>query len=777
MEFSILTLIANLPNEKLIAPRALEKKLGCQDEASLRKFYITLEALEKIGLLVKERGRYRRVQESNVVEAKLRCSSKGFCFAIQDEEDAEDIYIRECHLSTAWNGDRVLVKILKEGSRRRRPEGEVRLIVERANPSVLARVKESESGEYSAVPLDDRLLFEIDLQPDGINLQEAVDHIVDVQVKRYPLGSHPPVGKLAQVLGRDAEAASDIDIVSCKHDLPKAFFKSLLEAASNIKGSVRQSEIKKRLDLRNLLTFSFSHEDLKTKGGTHLPIEHAFTLDKIDEERWRLGIHVTDVAHYIEPDSDLDKEAKRRGISVHLGNTVIPMLPDALTPICTLTPGGDRLAYSLLLIIDSDAEILEYEIQPSAIQVDRTLTFSQTQQVFDGNYQDEDLPPNVRENLNQFLDLSQTLKSQRWQRGAFELQLEEGFNHYNDEGPLGVTNITSDAQSMVCEFVLLANQAIAEHLQKLGVPGIYRVQHPPDLEEVQELIQLGSHQGIDLYLEDEENVHPQDYQRFLIQFRSSPGERILTYQLESSLKPAVYTTHPGLHFGIAAESGYTHFTSPCQRYCDLLVQRLLDTVFRLGRNRRSTRSKEQVNLHHSSCHGQINWNVLPPDIHNQFETELASVVANLSEREQLAQEAERDLIGLQKTAVVKEKIGETFQGLITGVQSYGFFVEITLDETNEDVPLRLEGLVHVNSLKDDWYEYRSRQQTLVGRKNRRQFRLGDNVVVQVKSVDYYRQQIDLVVVGGGSEATNGYDDGYGYDDDDDNYTSYRGEEE
>jgi ribonuclease R len=221
MEFSIATLLANFSEDKLVAPKVLEKKLA-PDEESLRKFQIALDALERIGLLEKDKGRYRRVEQDGVVEAKLRCSSKGFCFAIQDAEGAEDVYIRESHLNSAWNGDRVLVKVIKEGSRRRSPEGEVYVILERANPSVLARVKQSSKG-YRAIPLDDRLLFELDLINDPEFLAAALDHLVHVEVNRYPIGIHRPLGDVVQVLGSDAEEADDLDIVCCKHDLPRRF--------------------------------------------------------------------------------------------------------------------------------------------------------------------------------------------------------------------------------------------------------------------------------------------------------------------------------------------------------------------------------------------------------------------------------------------------------------------------------------------------------------------------------------------------------------------------
>ncbi|MBD2098280.1 VacB/RNase II family 3'-5' exoribonuclease [Trichocoleus sp. FACHB-591] len=755
MEFSIAALLANFADDKLIAPKVLEKKLNCQDDAGLRKLQIALDALEKVGILVKERGKYRRVWEEGVVEGKLRCSSKGFCFAIQDEEGAEDIYVRESQLSNAWNGDRVLVRVTKEGSRRRSPEGEVRLILERANSSVLARVKQSEKG-YQAVPLDDRLLFELHLKTNGVDLEAALDHLVHVEVQRYPLGQQPPLGKVTQVLGSDAQSAADTDIVSCKYDLRREFPPAVLKAAEALPKKLKAADLKNRLDLRDRLALALKADS------TQQPVDgcdDALTLEKTEEGNWRLGVHIADVSHYIQAGSPLDIEAQKRGISVYLGDVVLPMLPDAAAQLCCLVPGQDRLAISLLFTVSPEGQVVEYELQPTVLQVDHQLSYQQVQTILERQQPQsesldsqtaafvESLPDGVREMVDQLALLSQALKTQRRQRGAFELNLPQTRFHYDDEGALGAVIVSSDlsARAMVVEFMLLANQVVAAHLQALGVPGIYRVHPTPNVGEVQELMKLVSNMGINLRLEQEDTIQPQDYQNFTQQFAESRAEKVLTYLLLSTLKPAVYTTHPRPHFGLALEQGYTHFTSPMRRYPDLLVHRVLQSVFEQGRDRRSTRAKDSVNLRDGSCYGKINWNVLPPELHQDLESHIATIVNNLSEREKVAQEAEDDLEGLKKAGFMKEHTGEIFQGLITGVQSYGFFVEI------ED--LLVEGLVHVSSLKDDWYEYRSRQQKLVGRKNRKQYRLGDRVEVQVKSVDYYRQQIDLIAVGGGSEAS------------------------
>lgn len=753
MEFSIATILSNFTDDKLVAAKFLEKKLGCGDETSQQKLQIALDALEKIGILVKERGKYRRVFEDSVVEAKLRCSSKGFGFAIQNVEGAADIYVRESNLSTAWNGDRVLVRITKEGNRRRSPEGEVRLILERSHPSVLARVKQTLGG-YRAVPLDDRLLFELELQPNGTNLEQAIDHLVDVEVLRYPLGTHPPIGRVTQILGSDAEAAADIDIVCCKHDLPRNFPNAVLAAASELDFSkIRKINLKNRLDLRHLVTLTIASDAklLCTDGSDFSLVEQALTLERIEAERWRVGVHIADVAIYVEQSSPLDREAQRRGTGVVLGETILPLLPPSLLQQVSLLPGQDRLAISVLLTLNRLGQVVEFEIQPTIIQVDYQLSESQARAILERHEQGvsadiKELAP-VFATLDQLLVLSMAVNDGRQQRGAIELNLsQQEDTHFNDEGAMVASVNLSDqpARSTIKNLMILVNEVVAKHLKALLVPVMYRVQPPPDLDDVQELIKVASNLRLELPPDSEDAVTSQDYQRFIQQFASSGAPRVLNSLLQSTLKPAVYSTAPGAHFSMATAE-YTHCISAGQRYADLLVQRVLHAVFEQGRASRTTRTKEQVNLRDSSSHGNITWNVLPPVVQQELEEHLVAVVVSLNELEKEAQEAETDLAGLKKAELMKERIGEVLAGTITGVQSYGFFVEVEVPIATSD-PLRVEGLVHVSSLKDDWYEYRSRQEALVGRKNRKQYRLGDRVEVQVKSVDYYRQQIDLVTV-------------------------------
>ncbi|MGB7414231.1 MAG: ribonuclease R family protein [Thermosynechococcaceae cyanobacterium] len=749
MELSISSLLKSFPDDKLVAPKALEKKLNCEEETNLQHLQIALDALVRIGLLTKERGRYRRVSEDDLVEGKLRCSSKGFCFAIQDLEETEDIYIRESQLNNAWNGDRVLVKITKEGRRRRSPEGEVRVILERANPSVIARVKALEEDQYRAVPLDDRLLFELELdaKKHDISLQEAAEQLVHVEVVQYPLGPLNPKGKITQVLGSDAQSAADTELVFCKYDLPRTFPDVVLQAVEELPVKLRKADQKKRVTLQKVPTVTIGDATAQPTS-----LDHALSLEVLEGGNWQLGIHVVDLAYYLSMDTTITQEALHRGHTMCLGEKVLALYSEeVLNRIGALLPKTERLSISVLVTLNSDGEVVEFEVQPTVIKVDHQLSYRDAQLVLNRKESKAEKPPKslsaAHELIDQLAQVSQALLKQRQQEGGFVLPLFDPPPRVcGDDDALGVVVATpDDARAMMAEFLVLANRLVTNHLQALGVPAVYRVQAPPDVQDIQDVIKLANNVGLPLTLQEEEAVQPQDYQTFIKAFEGAEQAPILYDLLRGALKPATHSDVAGPHFGQAQAQGYGHFASPLNRYSDLLNQYVLSAIFAEGRDRRTTRAKEKVNLRHSSCHGNIGWNVLPPERQRELETAIATAIPQLNEAEQLCRQAEGDLLGLQKTKQMQGHTGQVLQGIITGIQSYGFFVRI------ED--LMVEGLVHVSSLKDDWYEYRSRQQTLIGRKNRRQYQLGDRVEVEVKSVDYYRQQVDLLVVGGGSEAS------------------------
>ncbi len=737
MEFSIATLLSHVSSEKLVTSKILEKKLGCETPSSVQQLDLALELLEKIGILVKEKGKYRRDSTEQIVEAKLRCSSKGFCFAIQDEENADDVYIRESHLSNAWNGDRVLIETIKEGTRRRSPEGSVKLILERANPSILARVKRLETGDYRATPLDDRLLFELNVTEDSslganggeqIKLDEVIDHLVHIDVLRHAIGQDLPLGKVVRVLGTTAESAADIDIVTCKHDLHQTFSPAVEAAAQKIATGVKDPIADRRVDLTELPTIAVSELEQ--------PVDNALTIERLEGGVWRLGVHIADVASYIVADDRIDRDARRRGTAVYLGEDTIPLLPAAVHEACGFSAGAERLAMSVFLSLNDLGELIEFNIQPSRIRLDLLLHPSQVQAVLAG--EPTDIDPQTIEIIKPIWEtIAPAFRAQRRSRGGLEVDFIQKQAPFVDEGRLGAIFL-DDPQSLLTDVMVMANYAVAVHLQALQVPGIYAVQHHPELVEVNDTIKLAINLGLSFEGEVETEISVADLQRLSLQFADSPVPQVLNYLFKSLLKTTVYSSSPSTHFGLAIENGYTHCVSPLRRYPDILVQRVLHEVFASGRDRKTSRAKEIINLGSSSCHGQITWNVLTPTVQQELESQIAGSIAHLNDRTKIAQDAENDLAGLQKAEKMKARTGEIFQGLITGVQSYGFFVEI------EDS--LVEGLVHVSSLKDDWYEFRPRYACLVGRKNRTSYRLGDRVEVQVKSVDYYRQQIDLVTV-------------------------------
>ncbi|WP_298618013.1 ribonuclease R family protein [uncultured Thermosynechococcus sp.] len=729
MHFTIASLLANFSEDKFVAPKVLEKKLGCDDPESQRELEIALDALERIGLLIKERGKYRRAGDEGLIEGRLRCSSKGFCFAIQETEGAEDIFIREHQLSTAWNGDRVLVRVTREGRRKKSPEGEVKLILERGNPSVIARVKQTEDG-FRAIPLDDRLLFEIALEPNDLvpDLSTVVDQLVHVNIRRYPLGGYLPIGEIGQILGTDAQSAPVLDLICCKHNLMRQFSPAVRTAAATLNAQLADLDLSDRQDLRELVTITLVAPGQEP--------QVAFSLDPLTPNLWQLGIHISDVGGLLPRDELLDRTARRLGMTLATPELSLPLLPQELEML-RLLPGSDRAAISLLIAIDNSGTVQSYKMYRSRIRVDACVTSEQVAATLA-------LGDSSGDWLRALIHLAQAVSQQRQQRGSIEIPFADALSlAYADEGLAPAISLPQ--VTPWTSLVVLANELIARHLRKLGVPALYRIQPVPELYAVQDFLKLCQNLGLPLSLENPSQVTPRDCQRFMAQLATSDLAPLLQELLLDKLKPASDASVPLPHFSLATGEGYGHFCSPLQRYTDIVNQRILHLLLTEGRDRRGPRAKERVNLGDSACLEQVNWSVFTTDVQREVDTLLNELVPHLQERERQTYTAWKDLVGLQRVRQVQACIGEVRPGIITGVQSYGFFVEL--------IDFNVEGLVHVSSLKDDWYDYRALAQTLTGRRNRLRYRLGDRVEVLIKNVDSYRQQVDLMVISGGSQAS------------------------
>ncbi|MEO0852118.1 MAG: ribonuclease R family protein [Cyanobacteria bacterium J06648_11] len=801
MDFSAKQLFALFRTEATDAPlldrtqlaQALD--LDPESPAEPDALDIALDALVRAGYLKSvesedsETCSYTLAADKRLVEGQLRCSSKGFCFAIRDEPGEEDIYIHGTNLNGAWNGDRVLARIIKDsrGNRRKSPEGQVAAVIERANPNVVAQLKQSESG-LKAVPLDDRLLFELDLtfsrsadapsasESDGDGKTAIADEatpplattavpsdiaegqFVYVEIERYPLAQFPPRGYVRKVLGKGDKSSIDIDLVCCKHDLPQVFPDAVAASAARIASKLTKTDLKKRQDYRKWFTVSVRPEggyaelafSLRT---TTLP-EDEVPLNTEPEVLWELGIHITDVTHTVIADRQIDLEARDRAVAVHLDTAVLPLFPERVLEQCNLSANQERPTISVLATLTPQGELRSYEIRPGAICCQTELSYDHVNALLAEapvpNLADPpapSAPTEVSELVRCLHIVSHAIRDRRHQQSSGELFVPRQSSSPADDGHAPALQLLPDepAFNLVAELQMFANSAIARHLSAVGVPAFYRVNPAPTSDAMQPFARLADNVKLDLGLAEAEAITAADLFRCTQRLQQADvmesGTALgLQHAFLGALASATEQLEPAEHAGLGL-TVYARATAPLQRYVDLVNQRILHAVFAKGRDRRSSRVKHGVDLFSSSCHGQINWSVLPPKLQKEWLATLELLLPDVLQAQERALQAEVELAGLKKSAFMQKHVGEKVGGLIVGVQKYGFFV--TTD------PVLAEGLVHVSSLDNDWYEYRNRQQALVGRKNRQQFSLGDRIEVEIKSVDYYRQQIDLAVVGPG----------------------------
>lgn len=764
---------------------------------------LALEALQKLEFISLQDQQITYRQNQDLVVGRLRCSSKGFCFAIRDQPGVEDIYIHGSNLHGAWNGDQVLAKVTKDGSRRRSPEGQVAAVIERANPTFVGRIKQAEDG-FRILPLDDRLLFELRLASDTSDLSGAIEldqvplspqpeqsnqsnkqgagelagledgRFAYVEVLRYPLADQLPLGRIRKILGSNPETSMDIDLVCCRHDLPQHFRPEALEGADAVTGKISKTEMGRRQDFRDWLTVTLDPYPLDP--GRYPGV--ALSLGSTDDQGWQLGVHIADAAYWIPAAGALEQEILERGTAVYLDTATLPMVPPQIQDIVALRPQKPTLTLSVLMELAADGSLVAAEIHPGIITPRAHLSYETVQALLANPsvpIDPDDSAGVSSRNLPDLISLlrgletvAQILAQQRRLQGGLDLPLPPLHpTHALAETRQGILLLSREqiAQRMMAEFSLLTQRVVATHFQQLGIPALYRVQDPPSLEVMQSFLRLAANLGLVPEANGIEAITPELWQGLVEQIQAPERAEAclaLTAQILDCLPPMRHALDPdpGLgHFGLGIPMPYGPVVDPLRDGAALLNQRSLHLLFKKGRDRRSSRVKEGVNLHSSSCHGQITWKVLPPKEQTHWSETLQSVQDSLNQQYQRVMAAEQELAGLKKSQFIQEHLGETLWGLVTGVQNYGFFVSVD--------PVQAEGLVHVSSLKSDWYEYRGRQQSLVGRKNRRQFRLGDRVQVRIKSVDYYRQQIDLEVISEGtlveddSPATPGSSDSSG----------------
>ncbi|MCX7779791.1 MAG: ribonuclease R [Negativicutes bacterium] len=679
--------------------------------AELKDFWPLLAELEAEAAIIKTRyGKYGVPERMNLVVGRFEASRKGFGFVIPDIPEEPDVYIAADASMNAMHNDRVVARVHHRtvGMGKTR-EGEVIRIVRRANTKIVGTF---ESGRHFGfvIPDDPRLGQDIFIPQNEINGARDGYKVV-AEITRWPEKKRSAEGKIAEVLGNPNDPGIQILAIIRNHNLPAEFPPEVEREVQKIPAAVGEEDIKGRRDLRDLTIVTIDAEDAKD-------LDDAVHVERLKGGRYLLGVHIADVSHYVREGSVLDNEAKLRGTSVYLADRVLPMLPHQLSNgICSLNPHTDRLTISAQMEINDKGQVVRYEIFPSVIHVKRRLSYNIVRRILAEN--DEKLRQEYAAlvpHLEEMERLCRILRERRMRRGAIDFDFPELKVKLDDNGkPVEIVKrVRSIAESIIEEFMLVANETVAEHMYKLGVPFVFRVHEEPEPEKMERLDSLLHNFGQGLKQVDE--VPPMVLQKVLSRIAGRPEERIISTVMLRSLKQARYEAENLGHYGLAAEF-YTHFTSPIRRYPDLIVHRTLRETFKKGGMSAKRRERLAAMLPEIALHS--------------------------SQRERAAAEAERETVDLKKVEYMAQFLGEEFDGIISGVTAFGMFVELENG---------VEGLVHVSGMDDDYYQYIEEQYLLLGERTKKVFRLGDPVRVLLTKVNAAERSIDFKLISGGIPA-------------------------
>lgn len=683
---------------KPLTAEELLQALGLEAE---KEFFDKLADLERQGKVILTRKmRYGVPERLNLMVGTLQGHPNGFAFLLPDRSGEGDVFISPKHLSGAMHNDRVVIRILGKDSVGVRREGEVIRILERANALVVGTY--SSSPHYGFVVPDENRISKDFFIPKGSEHGARNGDKVVIRVTRWPEQRNNPEAEVVQILGHKGAPGIDIESIIWKHKLPKGFPADVEMYLKEIPGEVRLEDIEGREDFRNLMMVTIDGEDAKD-------LDDAVSLEILPTGLFRLGVHIADVGHYVPFGSVLDKEAYKRATSVYLVDRVIPMLPKQLSNgICSLNPQVDRLALSIMMDIDGDGNVQRHQIYESVINVNERMTYSNVKKIL------VDRDPELMQRYGYLVDMLHNmgqlcgiLRGRRLSRGAIDFDFPEAKVILNQQGkPVEIKKADrSIADQIIEEFMLVANETIAEAFFWMEVPFMYRIHEEPDEEKLLQLNRFLATFG--LSLRGINKIHPKALQSLVQQVEGRPEQRVVNTILLRSMKQARYSEENLGHFGLAAKH-YCHFTSPIRRYPDLVIHRIIKSVIKNG----SLPEKERKRL-------------------NRF---LPNASVQSSERERAAMEAERESVDLKKVEFMLDKVGQVFHGIISSVTSFGMFVE--LDNL-------VEGLVHITTLTDDFYEFEEENYRLVGKHTRKIYRIGDKVRVRVERANPEERQVDF----------------------------------
>jgi ribonuclease R len=679
-------------------------RVGRSDRATLRRH---LNALVASGDLIKIRGnRFGLADRMDVVVGRLETHPRGYGFVVPDtgRDDGQHIYVASPNLKEALHGDRVVARI-EHHQAPDRLEGRIIRILQRANARVVGRYELDEAGMGLVVPFDRRLLAAVQV-PRGDGRGAAPGEMVTVELTRWPTATRPPLGRVVEVLGPIDAPGVDTQIIIRKHDIPDVHGAEAIEEARRMGGFVRERDLKGRTDFRPEQTVTIDGEHARD-------FDDAITLDRLPNGHFRLGVHIADVSRYVEEGGALDAEAYERGTSVYFPERAVHMFPSELaTGLCSLNPHVDRLVQSCVMEVSKAGDVVRAEFHDGVINSNARMTYTAVNAVL--TERDPHVIAEYRELVPMFermRELFDILNARRRRRGSIDFDLPEPEVLMDDEGL--IENIVAAerniAHRIIEEFMLLANETVAEFIAEQEAPGLYRVHEDPDLLKVEQFEEFISGFGYSLAAPFSA-LRPRHFQKLVERIRGTPEERPIAFLMLRTMQKARYAPANLGHFGLAA-AYYTHFTSPIRRYPDLVVHRILRAL----------------------RHG-----ALDEAAREELEEDLPEIARHTSEMERRANDAERELVQWKKVRFMADKVGDEFDGYVTGVAAFGLFVEL--------VEHFVEGMVHISSMADDYYRYLENSHALRGETTHKVYRLGDRVRVQVVRVDQERRQIDLGLV-------------------------------
>lgn len=674
-------------------------------KSDAKSFQRLLEQMEKDGEIYQTKTNLYGVPERmDLVVGHLQGHQRGFGFVIPDEVDRDDVFISPENMNGAMHNDRVIARVNKK-SGGKRLEGEIIRVLERANATVVGNFEQSTHFGF-VVPDDKRLSTDIFVPKEEFHGAKTGQKVI-VEITAWPEKRRNPEGKIVRVLGHVGEPGVDIAGIIYQHDLPEDFPADVLMEANAIPMEIPAEEIAHRRDLRTWRTFTIDGEDAKD-------FDDAVSIERIGERMVRLGVHIADVSYYVREGAPLDREALARGTSIYLVDRVIPMLPQRLSNgICSLVPQEDRLTLSCVMDIDLlEGNVQNYEIFESAIRSNERMTYTKVRKILvDKDEELREQYSHIVPDLELMEQLCWSLRDMRMRRGSIDFNFAESKVKLDENGKVAdiVKVERSVAEMMIEEFMIKANEVVAEDMYWRQIPFIYRVHDKPDMQKLVDFNEFIHNFGYHIKGIQNE-IHPRQLQEIIEKAEGTVEEHVISTVLLRSMKQAKYGTIPIGHFGLANEF-YSHFTSPIRRYPDLQIHRITREVLTKG-----ALSQKRI---------------------EELEELLVSVSEHSSVQERKAMDAERESIDLKKVEFMVNKIGMQYEGIISGVQSFGFFVEL---------PNSVEGLVRVSRLADDYYHFHEDQYALIGERTGKIYRLGDKVKVEVIRANLDEREVDFVVV-------------------------------